>query len=144
MVNVLQAMIFTDQEKMLLTPTYHVFRMFVPFQDATFLPVELPAGEYRHGDIVLPRLDAIAARDAAGKTWLAVTNLDPKRAASAVVTGGKFNRARGETLTAPRVDSVNTFDAPRTVAPQPYSAQARGGQLTLQLAPASITVVSLE
>ena len=42
MINVLQAMIFTDKEKMLLTPTYHVFRMYVPFQDATFLPVTWP------------------------------------------------------------------------------------------------------
>ena len=63
MVNVLQAMIFTRQEKMLLTPTYHVFQMYVPFQDATFLPVNLTAGTYKAGDIELPRVDAIAARD---------------------------------------------------------------------------------
>ena len=44
MVNVLQAMILTDKEKMVLTPTYHVFRMYVPFQDATFVPVTFDAG----------------------------------------------------------------------------------------------------
>ena len=80
MVNVLQAMILTDKEKMLLTPTYHVFRMYLPFQDATFLPVTVSAAEYQHGEIRLPRVDAIAARDAQGKTWLAVSNLDPSRA----------------------------------------------------------------
>ena len=79
MVNVLQAMILTDKEKMVLTPTYHVFRMYVPFQDATFVPVSLDAGTYTQGDITLPRVDAIAARDKAGKLWLAVTNLDPGR-----------------------------------------------------------------
>ena len=78
MVNVLQAMILTDKEKMLLTPTYHVFRMYLPFQDATLLPVTVSAAEYQHGDIRLPRVDAIAARDAQGKTWLAVSNLDPQ------------------------------------------------------------------
>src|SRR4029077_17120065 len=72
MVNVLQAMILTDKEKMVLTPTYFVFKMYVPFQDATFVPVSLDAGSYIHGDVTLPRLDAIAARDAAGKVWLAV------------------------------------------------------------------------
>jgi alpha-N-arabinofuranosidase len=146
MVNVLQAMIFTDKEKMLLTPTYHVFRLYVPFHDATFLPAAVSAGEYRHGDITLPRIDAIAARDAGGKTWLAIANLDPARVANAAVSlsGTGLKRARGETLSAPRVDSVNTFDAPRTVAPKPYSAQASGGKLTLRLAPASITVVTLE
>ena len=41
MVNVLQAMILTDKEKMVLTPTYHVFKMYVPFQDATFVPVHV-------------------------------------------------------------------------------------------------------
>ena len=64
MVNVLQAMILTDKEKMILTPTYHVFRMYVPFQDATFVPVTFDAGAYTHGNITLPRVDAMAARDA--------------------------------------------------------------------------------
>ena len=53
--------------------------MYVPFQDATFVPVGLEAGTYMQGNITLPRVDAIAARDKAGKLWLAVTNLDPNR-----------------------------------------------------------------
>ena len=84
MVNVLQAMILTDKEKMVLTPTYHVFRMYVPFQDATFVPVTFDAGTYTHGDITLPRVDAIAAKDAAGKLWLALTNIDPDRGRSTI------------------------------------------------------------
>ena len=120
MINVLQAMILTDKEKMVLTPTYHVFRMYVPFQDATFVPVSLDAGAYTHGDVTLPRLDAIAARDAAGKLWLAVTNLDPNRPVTieASLAGLTPRSAAGETLTAPRVDSVNTFEAPNTVVPE--------------------------
>src|SRR6266576_1340669 len=54
MINVLQAMILTDKEKMVLTPTYYVFKMYVPFQDATFVPVTFNAGTYMHGDITLP------------------------------------------------------------------------------------------
>ena len=79
MINVLQAMILTDKEKMVLTPTYYVFKMYVPFQDATFVPVTFDAGTYTHGNITLPRVDAIAAKDASGKLWLEVTNLDPIR-----------------------------------------------------------------
>jgi alpha-N-arabinofuranosidase len=63
MVNVLQAMILTRQERMVLTPSYHVFRMYKPFQDARSLPLRFEAGSYRQGDITLPRVDAIAARD---------------------------------------------------------------------------------
>ena len=44
MVNVLQAMILTDRARMILTPTYHVFRMYLPFQDATSIPVSFAAG----------------------------------------------------------------------------------------------------
>ena len=72
MVNVLQAMILTDKAKMLLTPTSHVFKMYVPFQDATFVPVTFDAGTYKHGEITLPRVDAIAAKDASGTVWLAL------------------------------------------------------------------------
>ena len=48
-VNVLQAMILTDKEKMLLTPTYHVFEMFKVHQGGTFLPVELQSPDYAFG-----------------------------------------------------------------------------------------------
>jgi alpha-N-arabinofuranosidase len=146
MVNVLQAMIFTRQEKMLLTPTYHVFKMYVPFQDATFVPVDVAAGTYKSGDIELPRVDAIAARDAAGKLWLSLTNLDPARAVNIDVdtSGTKVTSAKGLTLAAPKIDSVNTFEAPRTVVPKPYSAKVAGKKLTIKLVPASVTVVELE
>ena len=145
MVNVLQAMILTDKEKMVLTPTYHVFKMYVPFQDATFVPVALNAGTYTHGDITLPRVDAVAARDTAGRLWLAVTNVDPNRQVEieASLTGVNATSAAGETLTAPKVDSVNTFDAPNTVVPKPVSAKVQGGKLTLKLEPKSVTVIAV-
>jgi len=146
MINVLQAMIFTQGDKMILTPTYHVFRMYVPFQDATSVPVSLDAGEYVHGDIRLPRVDAIAAKDANGKLWIAVTNIDAARPATIeIATEGKgMKAARGDTLAAPHLDSVNTFDAPHTVEPKPITARAENGKLVLHVAPASVTVVGLE
>ena len=146
MVNVLQAMILTDGEKMVLTPTYHVFRMYVPFQDAAFVPVSFDAGAYTSGAVTLPRVDAIAAKDASGRLWLALTNLDPNRAVTIQPTiGGVVPKsAAGETLSAPKVDSVNTFEAPNAVAPKAFSAKAAGGALALTLEPKSITVVALE
>jgi len=146
MVNVLQAMILTDGEKMLLTPTYHVFKMYVPFQDATFVPVAFDAGVYSQGEITLPRVDAIAARDKAGKLWLAVTNLDPDQPVDieASLTGISARSAAGETLTAAKVDSVNTFEAPQTVVPKPVSAKVKDGKLALKLAPKSVTVIAIE
>ena len=146
MINVLQAMILTDKEKMVLTPTYYVYKMYVPFQDATFVPVSFDDGTYTHGDITLPRVDAIAAKDKAGKLWFAITNVDPTQSAEIEVTLAGINAksAAGETLSAPRVDSVNTFDAPNTVVPKPISAKAQDGKLLLELAPKSVTVVAVE
>ena len=146
MINVLQAMIMTDKEKMVLTPTYYVFKMYVPFQDATFVPVTFDAGTYKQGAITLPRVDAIAARDTSGKLWLEITNLDPDQAVDieTSLTGITAKSAKGETLTAPKVDSVNTFDAPNTVVPKPVFAKVVGGKLTLKLEPKSVTVLSVE
>ncbi len=146
MINVLQAMIVTDKEKMVLTPTYYVYKMYVPFQDATFVPVTVGAGTYTHGDISLPRVDAIAAKDRNGKLWLAITNLDPNQPVeiNATVPGISVKSVSGETLTAPKVDSINTFDSPKVVMPKPFSAKGEGGQLNLKLEPKSVTVVSIE
>jgi alpha-N-arabinofuranosidase len=146
MINVLQAMILTDKEKMVLTPTYFVYRMYVPFHDASLVPVTFTAGTYARGDIRLPRVDAIAAKDAAGKLWVEITNVDPNESAEVEidVAGMTLTSAAGETLTAPKVDSVNTFDAPSTVVPKPISAKLRGGKLALTLEPKSVTVVAVE
>jgi alpha-L-arabinofuranosidase len=146
MVNVLQSMILTDKEKMVLTPTYYVYKMYVPFQDATFVPATFDAGKFTHDGITLRRIDAIAAKDKAGKLWLAITNVDPNQSAEIELTLAGINAksAAGETLSAPRVDSVNTFDARNTVVPKPISAKAQDGKLVLELAPKSVTVVAVE
>jgi alpha-N-arabinofuranosidase len=144
MINVLQAMILTDKERIVLTPTYHVFRMYRPFQDATFVPVAFDAGTYAHGDIRLPRVDVISAKDKDGKLWVALTNVDPNRAAQIELSARGASRVTGETLSAPKIDSVNTFDAPATVVPKPIASKASGGKIVLKLAPHSVTVVAAE
>jgi alpha-N-arabinofuranosidase len=146
MINVLQSMILTDKQRLVLTPTYYVFKMYVPFQDAAFVPVTLDAGTYTKGNITLPRVDAIAARDKTGKLWVEITNVDPNRAVEIDLStiGINARSAAGETLPSPRVDSVNSFNKPNTVTPKPVSAKAQNGKLTLNLEPKSVTVVAVE
>jgi len=140
------AQMIKNKGKMVLTPTYQVFKMYLPFQDAIFVPVTFDAGTYTHGDIRLPRLDAIAAKDASGKLWLEITNLDPEESVEieAELAGIQVKSAAGEMLTAPEVDSVNSFGAPNAVAPKPVAVKAQGGKLALKLEPKSVTVVALE
>src|SRR5690606_22375659 len=130
MVNVLQAMILTDGPKMLLTPTYHIHKMYLPMQDATFVPVEFDSGWYYHDGIVLPGVDAVAFRDTGGKLWLSLVNLDPAKAKDVAVdlSGARVSRAEGQVLTGPNVNSVNTFDAPQTVSPRPIQGRVKIGR----------------
>lgn len=146
MVNVLQAMILTDDAKMVLTPTYYVFKMYVPFQDSTFVPVDFDPGTVHHDGITIPRIDAIAAKDTSGKLWIEVTNLDPDKPQTIVANlkGIAAQTARGETLTASAVDSINTFDAPNTVVPKPIEVKVENGKLSLTVAPKSVTVIGVE
>ncbi len=146
MINVLQAMILTDGDKMVLTPTYHVFKMYVPWQDATFIPVSYDAGTYSHGGVTLPRADIAAAKAKDGKVYVSITNIDPTQPLEIDLSalGLKAKSASGQTLTAPKIDSINTFDKPNTVTPKPISATAKNGGLILQVAPESVTVVSLD
>ena len=147
MVNVLQAMILTDKEKMVLTPTYHVFRMYRVHQEAKMIPVDLKAPEYKVGDASVPSLNVSASRDGEGRLHLSVVNLEPMRAAEIVVTvsGATIKSASGEVLTAPAMNAMNTFDRPNTIKPAPFSGyKLQGSQLTLNIPAKSVVVLQLK
>jgi alpha-N-arabinofuranosidase len=143
MANVIHALILTDQEKMVLTPTYHIYQMYVPFQDATLLALDLPSNAYRVGDVALPQIDGIAARAKDGGIWLALTNIDAQKSAelTVAVQGLAAHSASGEVLTGPKVDSANSFGEPDAVALKPIRFEVKGGRLALRLPPKSVTVV---
>ena len=146
MINVLQAMILTDKEKMVLTPTYHAFRMYVPFQNAVRLKTHYEQGVYKEGDIQLPRIDAISARDNQGRIWLAITNIDLKQSADIDLTllGKAIDSAEGEILQAPAIDATNTFAKPNLVAPKNLALKSANGKLKFTIAPQSVTVISVK
>jgi alpha-L-arabinofuranosidase len=139
-------MILTDGARMVLTPTYHVHKMYVPFQDATVIPVEFDAGAYTFEGITLPRVDAIAAKAKDGKIWLAVTNVDPNQAAQIRVRldGIKPSSALGEVLTAQKVDAVNTVDQPEAVKPVPITGRVEQQMVILRLPAKSVSVVHIQ
>jgi alpha-N-arabinofuranosidase len=90
---------------------------------------------YTHDSVTLPRIDAIAAKDTNGKL-LGITNLDPNQPVEIeAVWRGHSEVSRWTTLTAPKVDSVNSFDAPNIVVPKPIAAKVQGGKISLQLEP---------
>ncbi|MFP5392493.1 MAG: alpha-N-arabinofuranosidase [Gammaproteobacteria bacterium] len=147
MVNVLQAMILTDKDRMILTPIYHAFHMYRPFQDATSLPIAVEGDvPYRLGEMQVPGLSASAARAKDGKLVLALVNTHPGRPLEVAVNvnGQSVAGVSGRVLTAAAMDAHNTFAQPRAIEPAPYQAKASGGKLTLLLPPKSVVVVAAE
>ncbi len=147
MVNVLQAMILTDKTRMILTPTYHAYEMYVPFQDATQLPLAIKDNPgYTLGATTVPGISASAARAKDGKMYLALVNTNPGAAAevSVNVNGKTVTGATGRILTAATMDAHNTFDKPQAIKPAPYSAKASGGKLNFSVPAKSVIVVALE
>jgi alpha-N-arabinofuranosidase len=147
MVNVLQAMILTDGEKMVLTPTYHVFRMYKAHQDATLLPVELSAPAYTMDQTSVPSLNVSASRDKDGKLHVSIVNLDPNRPAEVTTTvaGATVRSVAGEVLTAPAMTALNTFESPNAVKPAPFSGYTiRDGRVALSIPAKSVVVLVLQ
>ncbi len=146
MINVLQAMILTDNEKMVLTPTYHVFEMFKVHQDATHLPVQLLTPDYTVGEERIPAVSVSASRDKAGKVHVSFANTNPNADVTVAcrLDGIRATSAQGRVLTAPAVNSHNTFAAPHTVEPAPFKdAQLNGDTLTVKLPAKSVVVLEL-
>ena len=147
MINVLQAMILTDKEKMVLTPTYHVFEMFKVHQGATSLPVLLSTPDYVLGAAKIPAVSAAASRDTAGKVHLSLVNTNPNASISVSCTlaGLTAKSANGRILTSSAMQDHNTFAAPEAVKPQPFNgAKLSGDTLTITLPAKSVVVLTLE
>jgi alpha-N-arabinofuranosidase len=145
-INVLQAMILTDKERMLRTPTYHVFEMFKVHQDGVFLPIELETPDYTQAGESIPAVSASATRDDRGNIHLSLINTDANREmpVRCSLRGTSASTVSGRFLTATKVNSHNTFDQPGNVRPEPFTeARIQQGTLTTTLPAKSIVVLKL-
>jgi alpha-N-arabinofuranosidase len=147
MVNVLQAMILTRDERMVLTPTYHVFEMYKPYMDATRLPLEIKAPTYRFGEYSIPAVHGSAVRGKDGDVYVALTNLDPHKSAQVTVDirNAGARQVSGRVLTAPTMTAHNDFDHPDTVKPLAFAgAKLDGETLKVELPPKSVVMLQLK
>lgn len=146
-VNVLQAMILTDGPAMALTPTYHVFRLYTPFQDARALPITLASPMLGAGDARFPAISISAAAGRDGKTHVAIANADAEKPyrLSIRINGATARRVSGEVLTAQQLDAHNVPGQPVQIAPAPFrGARLSAGQLTIDMPAHAVVVLALD
>lgn len=145
-VNVLQSVILTEGEKMLLTPTYHVLEMYNVHQDALLLPVDVKVNNYTFGSEQLPAVSVSASRNKAGKIHISLVNIDPNRSqeVSIKLRGVSAKSVSGRILSSAKVQDYNTFDQPDRIKPAEFKgAGISGDLLKVVLPPASVVVLAL-
>lgn len=157
-VNVLQSMILTDTKgtgHMVLTPTYHVFKMYTPFQNATYVPLDIQTstrnvkGGKMHNmeDGSVPFISATAAKTVSGTTVIAIANTSLEKAQQVAVNLGsiKAKSVGGEILTAKSVSEYNDFDNPERITRKPFDgAKIKKNTLDVKLPPMSIVTLELK
>ncbi len=146
-VNVLQAVILTDGEKMLLTPTYHVMEMYNVHQDATLLPLSLKFNEYVLGNERLPAVSASASRDSQGLTHISLVNIDSKNNQEITIElrGAHYASVTGRILTGEKLQDHNSFDAPQKIKPAVFKqATLSGNSLKVSLPAHSVVVLEMK
>lgn len=147
-INVLQAVILTEGEKMLLTPTYHVFNMYKVHQDAELLDLSLESGTYSFEGREIPEVSASASITAEGVIHVSLCNLNHAAAASLPLElrglAGEEVEITGTTLAGTAIDAHNTFSQPEAVTPQPFANfKLEGDKLNVELPPMSVTVLEI-
>ena len=146
-VNVLQAVILTEEEKMLLTPTYHVMRMYKVHQDAQLLPVQFESPSYSLDGEELPALSVSASRDASGKVNISLVNIDASSSheISMDLSGLDVGDLNAEILASGKLQDHNSFDQPDRIRPAGFDDFTyRRGNLQVKLPPFSVIVLSEE
>jgi alpha-N-arabinofuranosidase len=146
MVNVLQAVILTNKEKIILTPTYHVMEMYNVHQDATMIPVELQNIYYKEGNDSLPAISVSASRNQQGLTHISIVNIDPEKTNEVHLRmdGPELKLDNGRILQSGSIQDFNSFEDAGKISPHPFSGVVvKGKEWLITLPAASVVVLTL-
>lgn len=142
-VNVLQSLVLTEGEKMVLTPTYYVFDMYKSHQGGENIycfTENQNIGENKNVPMV-----SVSASVKDGKMTITAANasLDEEADISISITGFEAEKASGRILTG-EYCALNDFDAPEKVLPKEFAASLSGNELSAVIPPCSVISVILE
>ncbi len=148
MVNVLQAIILTQDEKMVLTPTYHVYNMYQVHQDATMIPLEILSPDYVLDTRSIPAINGSASRNDAGETNISLVNLDPNQdiEVSCRLEDITAKKLSANILTSKALNDCNTFDQPERVTLKEFKGAKlkKDGTLLVKMPAKSVVTITLK
>ncbi len=145
--NVLQAMILTDKEKMIVTPTYHVFELYAAHHNAKLLESELECNPLTGSEKKVQSLTVSVSKDDSGTVNITVGNIDPENSAELVcdITGISPVSVVGKVLAGEQMNSHNTFENPNDVKIEALSnIKLDGRRLTVSLPPHSVSLINVK
>lgn len=146
-VNVLQSVILTKGNDMLLTPTYHVFDMYKVHQEAKLLPVTIATPDYTVDNQKIPAVNVSASQDSTGAIHISLVNVDANKAVTikTSLSNINFKTVTGQVLTAAKFTDVNTFENKNVIVPTSFNgAKKEGNDLVITLPKLSVVVVELK
>ncbi|MBC7889757.1 MAG: alpha-N-arabinofuranosidase [Ferruginibacter sp.] len=146
-INVLQALILTKGNQMILTPTYHIFDMYKAHMDAKLLPVNFSSPDYSNGDNKIAAVNISASIDSAGAVHISLVNLDPNKKITirSSLPGINWKTAQGQLLTSKKLTDVNSFENPNNIKIMSFGgAKKDGDQLVVELPAQSVVVLELK
>lgn len=143
MVNVLQSVILTKDDKMVLTPTYYVFRMFRVHQGAKLINLDLKCEDYTFENKAIPAISASASVDNDGKLHISLANLNPNKSITITcpLIGEIYKKVTGEILTASEMNSFNSFENQDVVKPAAFSGFTLKDEILSVIMPSKSVVV---
>jgi len=145
-VNVLQALILTKDDKMVLTPTYHVFDMYKVHQDAVMIPISLETDSIDTDQGRIPALHISSSLDKDGKIHITACNLNAEENEKLVCDFSSFTvqSAAGQILTSDKLNAHNTFDEPDNIGIQPFhDFETSGNKIEINIPKHSIVAIEL-
>ncbi|UII23438.1 alpha-N-arabinofuranosidase [Fulvivirga ligni] len=146
-VNVLQAVILTDGEKMLLTPTYYVLNMYKVHHDATLIPVDLKTADYQFNGEKLPAVSVSASKDKNGAVHITLVNIDAAKSQSVTINLGNIDgkNLTGQILQSDKLQNHNTFDQPNAIQPTDFKDfKHKKNELTVKLPAFSVVMLEIK
>ena len=150
-VNVLQSMILTDTKgngHMVLTPTYYVFKMYKPFQNATSLPsdVQCSSHSFEKG-LPIANLQSSSAKTTDGTIIVSLANIDLQKGQEVALAldGYNANSVCGEILTAKNITDYNDFNHTETIKSENFTgAKIKKNQIMVKIPAKSIVVLKIK